>query len=494
MNQLLPYELELNQQWPDLPLPDVNMAWADMKRRLDEEDKRRVVPFWLTGCAGWGLLGILLLGLGWWIVRPEKWFTHKQGTEKTNGLPEENRRTEKDTLYHQADTATTSANTTRDTILINNDTSSLAITTKDPLANKKTKPVAAGDETVSMEKIRGNTTKRKKPVVEQKKDEIIGKKKEGNNEKQLPVEKKNETGIKIPPGDKAKQKELPADTATMVKRVEKPKRDTVASIVKTEPVADTVQKKDSVVKKIEEPVVNDKKPKKDSSKKSPLVFSAGIGLYQQLPVAGQKWTPYSSSGRKTSLADYIPSVYVRITKPGKWFLQSEFRYGAPQQTKEFKFRQLVTTDTNTQGVQFTNTNAYTLKKTFYHQLPLSFNYYILPNWSVGAGMQWNNFHAAVAEREFIRRTSFTQQTIDSTKFIEPLKKDSAYEFKRSYWQAILQTQYQWRRFTFGARYNFGLQPYISFTLPGGNPQEEKNSSLQLFILFELWKSKKKDKN
>src|SRR5688572_1286801 len=87
MNERLPYEEQLKQQWSDLPLPDENVAWEDMKRRLEEDDERRPFPFWLNGCAGWGLLGILLLGLGWWILRPEKWFTGK--TERTTaGIPQ----------------------------------------------------------------------------------------------------------------------------------------------------------------------------------------------------------------------------------------------------------------------------------------------------------------------------------------------------------------------------------------------------------------------
>ncbi|HEV7779895.1 MAG TPA: hypothetical protein VGO58_01445, partial [Chitinophagaceae bacterium] len=86
MNQLLPYELELNQQWTDCPLPDENMAWADMKRRLEEDDNKPMLPFWLRGCAGWLLLGLFVTGLGWWIVRPEKWFYKKQQDQeiKTN--------------------------------------------------------------------------------------------------------------------------------------------------------------------------------------------------------------------------------------------------------------------------------------------------------------------------------------------------------------------------------------------------------------------------
>src|SRR5437762_6584266 len=77
MNERLPYEEQLAQQWKDLPLPDENMAWADMKRRLDEDDDDGLIPLWLRGCTFWGLIAIFLLGLGWWIIRPEKWFEKK---------------------------------------------------------------------------------------------------------------------------------------------------------------------------------------------------------------------------------------------------------------------------------------------------------------------------------------------------------------------------------------------------------------------------------
>src|SRR5688572_24846545 len=81
MNDRLPYEEQLAQQLNGLPLPDENMAWADMKRRLEDDDDNGIIPVWLRGCGLWGLLVILLIGIGWWIVRPDKWWRKKQPTE-----------------------------------------------------------------------------------------------------------------------------------------------------------------------------------------------------------------------------------------------------------------------------------------------------------------------------------------------------------------------------------------------------------------------------
>ena len=35
MSERLPYEDHLQQHWADLPLPDENKAWEDMRRRLE---------------------------------------------------------------------------------------------------------------------------------------------------------------------------------------------------------------------------------------------------------------------------------------------------------------------------------------------------------------------------------------------------------------------------------------------------------------------------
>src|SRR5689334_15930046 len=83
MNERLPYEEQISQQWDDLSLPDENLGWDDMKRRLEEDDDDGIIPIWLRGCGLWGLLSIVLLGFGWWMVRPDKWWNKTQSTEKT---------------------------------------------------------------------------------------------------------------------------------------------------------------------------------------------------------------------------------------------------------------------------------------------------------------------------------------------------------------------------------------------------------------------------
>ena len=471
MNERLPYEEQLCQQWNNLPLPDENMAWADMKRWLEEDDDKPLVPFWLRGCAGWGLLGILLLGLGWWFIRPDKWFNKKQEQIQVNETINDYKKIKKDTATYFDDSTGISK---VGTVIIEKDSGDLII---DEIPTDGVQ-------------IEGGEKGKKKLVTDKDKKEETGYSKM-NGEKKKKIEKivplviknKPEKVIKSNNNDKeygdtsktiTKTKPLIIDSATLIKPVN------------TEPVGDSAKliKKDSLDKK---EVVANPVSKENSSKKKSFTFSAGIALQQQLPVAGQNFIPYNAQGRKGSLRDYIPSVYVRLNREDKWFIQSGFRYGAPQLVKEFFYSSKIDT-TNPQKIVTTSTQ---LKKTFYHQLPVTFNYFVLPNFSLGGGVVWNRFGSAVSTKDIIQRDRFTgiDSTLSAAVIVNSRKADS--NFIKSYFQATIETQYKWKRFSFGANYSFGLQPYIRFSLPGGQTQEQKNKSLQLFIRYELWKSKGK---
>ena len=509
MNEKLPYEEQFDRAWNELPLPDEDTAWKDMKRRLDEEDDDKiVVPPPRKGCGiGALLIGLLLLGGFWLLLRPEKWFIKKetgtaQKTETSNvrkdsfgekqDVNSNNKKSSPEKINDQNKQPNKNIDTTNKfetkTIRDNSENTSLQkdnkqegetiveIKTSEP-GSTRNKP---GSKTILSE------TKRSKPVVPVKKKNI----------KQAKREEKVSSNDKInsQPVNSPDISEIKTDTnVSNIKNDQLPKKKLTDTKQDDTPV---VQKQDSttikpvdstVIKKIDQPKAETKpSPKKEKDPKS-IFFSAGLGLHQQIPIAGQEWTTYGSLGRKGIISDYIPSINFRMEKENRWFLQTEFRYGAPQHTKQFTYTQKISIDTFTQAVI---TNSSSLKKTFYHQVPLTFNYYVLPNWSVGTGIQWNKFYSAVAEQDITRRNPGT--TIDSviSKNIVKVSNDSSTALVKSWWQGVIQTQYQWKRFSIGARYSFGLQPYIKFTLPNQPLQEEKNNSFQLFLRYELWRSKK----
>jgi hypothetical protein len=226
--------------------------------------------------------------------------------------------------------------------------------------------------------------------------------------------------------------------------------------------------------------------KTDSLKSLKFSFAAGLSLHQQLPINGQKFVPYNLEGRKGTIADYIPSVYVRAYQKNKWFIQSEFRYGAPQYTKEFVYQQEV--DTN---LFITTTKSTRLNKTYYNQLPLTFHYHLSKRLSVGTGIMWNKFVSAISSQDVVQHNNITG--LDSTSkgtILVSKAKDSGNVFVKSWFQVVFDAEYKWKKFSFGAKYSIGLQPYIKFELPGAAPTQERNNSLDIFIRYELWRSKK----
>jgi hypothetical protein len=135
------------------------------------------------------------------------------------------------------------------------------------------------------------------------------------------------------------------------------------------------------------------------------------------------------------------------------------------------------------------TTTLKLRKTYYHQLPLSFNYYLRPNLSVGAGGIYSRFYRAVTEEEIKSRNLVTQSETVAKKIVEvPHFTDSF--FYKTQVHLLLQADYEWRRFSLGLRYTKDIQPYIKYTQPDGRVNEEKNQTFQILLRYRLWKSKR----
>ncbi len=485
MNERLPYEEELAMQLEELHLPDENVAWEDMRRRLekDKDDDSVIIPPPVKGCLGYGLLLLLIATVLFFVFR-----TNKPG-ESLKSKPVDSVATTADHNtppgVNLAEKAAGDSNKPVSKTTYKNDTIfSIEKVHTDSSFNSverdnKTKDLFSVKRTIIHEKAK-TSNEIQRPGIDNDKRHA----RKSNNHKVSIKEKGNlktnisgESQIADPDSVTIAN---PAVTNDILSKNDVSKlRDTLInnsdSLVKTE----IKNNNDSAIEKTTT----------NSSDKRQIYFAAGIGLYQQLPVSGQKLVPYNSLGRKGNLADYIPSVYFRMYKDRRWFIQSEFRYGAPQNTKEIIYKQQKQIDTFTQT---TITTATKVKKTYYHQLPLSFNYIILPGLSVGGGVTWNKFSSAVLDNEFKVTNNVTQQDSIKVNTVSYSRKADS-NFVTSYFQALFETQYEWKRLSIGARYSFGLEPYIKFQLPGGQKQEEKNSSLQIFIRYNLWESRKDKK-
>jgi hypothetical protein len=477
MNDRLPYDDLLAGKLNELPLPDENMAWEDMKKRLEEDERDHLFPIWFTGCGVWVIGALLIVAIGWWLARPEKWFTDQK-----------ERHVILNTMHDSSSASTENSSginlpqtgKTKDTTSTKSDSQNIpGITVNKPgqvgVVNQNTLPVASEKERTHS-KIHSRKSNTKIVATTLLPGKNIKTNSSGQPRKDSTVS--SEITTNQPP------------SSTIIRSLDKPVKDVSTTLPdsNTKINTDSVQKKLPDTSKIKASV-SEKNTKKDSSKKKVTFFAAGLGLHQLVPIDGQKLTPYNSAGRRGSLADYIPSIYFRMYKENTWFLHAEFRYGAPQYNREFLYGESAVIQTVGQDTISTITST-RLKKTFYHQVPVSFNYYILKDWSLGAGFVWNRFAGAVSERDINRRSSMNQTDTIISKgvILKSSSRDS--NFVKSYFQASFETQYQWKRFSIGGRYSFGLQPYIKFGLAGGAAQQEKNKTLQLFLRYDLWRSRR----
>ena len=139
------------------------------------------------------------------------------------------------------------------------------------------------------------------------------------------------------------------------------------------------------------------------------------------------------------MGDYIPFLYVRLHREEKWFIDGGFRYGAPQSVKEVSYNTYSSVQIDTLQGQVnitTTTSTSSLKKTFYHQVPISFNYMVRPNLSLGAGLVYSRFYGAVSEEEV--RIKRNQVDSLASKKIVQIPSDTDSFFTKSQIQFLLQ--------------------------------------------------------
>lgn len=471
MNKKLPFEDAFEQQMNNLPTPNEDESWQKMKQLLD--DKERSTPFaFFKSYKVWGILVLLLIIGVFFIFNSINKAKEKQVATSENNAALQQRSPafpsskglNKMQIVRKA---------VRDTLpkAVNNKTGKSAEAASDALIKK----------TISHQKIDRNThvqsrNFRVNPLFKQK-----WKQDNFSVNKQILVKKTNTAGIKgnvgltkynLTGSVKTRpllQNNLPVDKTYIVKPG---LQDTSLA-----PQKNILSQKENIAFK--ENTANGKTALHRFKK---YFISAGIGVEQQIPVAGQQIIHFGYKGNN-NVSDYIPSIWLKLEREKKWFLQGEFVYGAPQLLKEFAYSRQTQNDSS--GTVTTSTLH--LKKTFYNEIPVSFNYYLHPNLSAGIGAAYNWFHGAIAEKEINTHNSI----IPVNTVVQQLVPINGYTdsfLYRSHTYLLLQTDYQWRRLSLGLKFTKDMQSYIKYTLPDGAVENQKNWSLQFMLRFRLWKS------
>ena len=502
MNERLPYEDDLSEKLSDLNLPDENMAWADMKRRLDEDTDKPLAPFLPKGCMGYGIFAALLIAL-LWIGYKSSWFSKESSKEKKEqpnsslvGKKGTFTQRNTDVSIHKNDNTTYSADSLKNIKSTGNSSISDKFNSSDSGRTQFPGEQSTLKENSNKlhfskkgvpQRIKINTSNTLEESKKTRKQNIGQK---GRNAKTRTIKRTipGSDKVTISGNDTDKNSE---DSTFTTKATDTP---VVTTIPKKE--SSIIKKQtDTTKKELKNTDSTSKKTKKISEVYQEIYFAAGLGEQQEIPINGQQSLNYNSLGRKTTLRDYIPAIHFRMYKGQKWFIDAGFRYGAPQYTKEIEYIDRKVNVIDTSGGSNINTTTSTtnkLKKTYYHQLPVTFNYFVYKGLAVGAGFTWNVFSSALVQRDVHQFDNIAQiDSLLSSALITTQKADS--NFVKSYFQMVTQLQYYWKRVSLGIKYSFGLQPYLRYQLPDGIKREEKNSSLQIFIKYDLWQSKKKKK-
>jgi len=467
MSKKLPFEEAFKQQMDHIQSPFEDESWQKMQALLEENDKRKTSAILKKIKAAFILLLLLLAGL-WLFIIPKDSVKEKRITTITK-----NNSSQRESLTDSSIKSSASANVNQTAIIFkklrrpnsstSNYTQRSAYKLLAKIESKKTR--LANEESLKIVHV-SRVGKLNKPA----KNAVLT-----NNDVSL---KTPDSLTKLYLGI-TRAKLSPAfngvGEALVQNEKNKPKAFDSSVINQNDNAANKKEIEIESTSIIKTPVIRRKK----------YNLSAGIGLQQQIGLGGQKAVAYGYNGSKGILSDYIPSLYLRFEREQQWFLQAEFIYSTPQLVKNFSYSQQTSVD----SPGTVTTNKLRLKKTFYHQFPVSFNYYLKKNWSAGVGITYNSFHGAIAEKEVMTNNTVSQ-TKSLVKELVAINHYSDSFFYKSHTNLLLQTNYNWRRFSVGLRYEQNLQPYIKYTLPNGAIVDRRSWALEFVVRFRLWKTVK----
>ncbi|HVX49728.1 MAG TPA: hypothetical protein VHB48_06195 [Chitinophagaceae bacterium] len=518
MSEEKPYNDELFEQLNNLPLPDEDQAWQEMKTLLDDSGDRRLIPPYLR-FAGRGAVAVLLVLLVWFWILP-----HKQQPVKNEYIKGDSNLKDRDgeKLRNPQNTIPADSNNSNkiaDTLMAKSGlkgaaTPGITNGNEDSNTNQNKVPVLTGGkgpaESTTGKLTPGSNTLQHKGLALLPKQTLTGGQKvnnqnstsgagnpANNNNGENPRMGKTSNNQVTSPNIAFTQNTLPLQQpaeshekdSTLTNKVNISQETNSNNAAKTDsmPALAALQNK---------PVIN----KDSSSAATPAAgtkhkakgprFEAGVAEQQAVRLDCNCELPGNIFNNSPSLKDYVPSVYVRWYPGKKWFVQGEFKYNAPQYVKEVLYKQSI----QNQPLNYITT-SYVLKQVRYNQLLLSFHYTILPGWSIGAGVTFNHFTGGVSQKDVRKKLYGTDadSLINAQVFTGTTDSIFGNVVKNSL-QEFIESEYQWKIFAAGLRYVPGTQPYIKYADPfSGKPVTEKTQSLSVFLRVQLWDSKRRKK-
>ena len=498
MNEQQPYEKHLADKLHQLPLPDVEPNWQQMKVLLDKEMPRGGGYWrWITG------IGLLLLMLGgtWY-------FTSTSANEKitTAVAAEPTSRHEKETAKSTASTPesepgsktaggsissqkinpqiTDSIKKTNEEILLER------LKTEKPLSTRN--PSSTNPETPNSRKLSQATAITDEAVIA------------GNSSVQIKGDKSNKkVSTNQPIGNLTIPQPL---TGNMSKNVDYDPGKYAIVFFPTDNsriesnipgmAVDSLNKNYSRIFPANKPIAASAAAKTKSAKAKNLAIGEnknlafGFSLPMTFPLGDQKPGPYNVNAKPNTVTDYIPVPHLQYHVNNKVYLQTEIQLMKPQFIQPVLMYQHRTEYPSTNSIHY---NSIYARKLYYFNIPVGIHYSPFQHFYLGTGLQFSSLVSGVAMHE---ETSFVIgsgiRTIVNQSY-EKFKNDTISDMiDNSEFRLMLDANYYWKKFTVGLRYNQALSNYVSFRLNNVSPLfQDKNKSLQFYLRYNLWEDHKK---
>ena len=507
MNEQQPYEKRLAEKLHQLPLPDVEPNWQQMKFLLDKEMPRGGGYWrWVTG------IGLLLLMLG------GTWYFTSTNKQERIGITVAAEPAAAAGKNGKESGQSTTSNAQEQIQNKNPPSTTTGITPSEKINTQITESNKKTNEEILLEKIKTEnrlptaTTPSKNSVTGKRKNvskiyvpneaikmdndvpEAIADKTDKKVSSSKQIENSTNFGIPHPlSGGSSKSTGYdPEKYATIIFPTEnshtKPDIPGLAG--------DSLNKNYSAIFQSNKINVSGVTGKTKSAKSKNIAggenknLAFGFSLPMGFPLGDQKPGAYNINAKPNTVSDFIPVPHLQYHVNNKLYLQTEIQLRNPQFIQPVLLSQRRTEYLNTNSIHY---NSIYARKLYYFNIPVGIHYSPFQHFYLGTGLQFSSLVSGVAMHE---ETSFVIgsgiNTVVSQRYAKFKNDTISNKIDNSEFRLMLDANYYWKQFTVGLRYNQALSNYVSFRLNNVSPLfQDKNKSLQFYLRYNLWEDHKK---
>jgi hypothetical protein len=511
MNEQQPYEKRLAEKFQQLPIPDVEPNWQQMKSLLDKRMPRGGAHWkWFTGI---GIILIMLFG-GTWVITSQNdpvTASNREGV-KVPGLtqqggaldsPAHHSLSKKNDLRQKQNSpppSSTKLDKQTDIPLSENSNKSQNIeeTLPNRLSTSENKAPTnlnpPNSKLVSGKFLKDRKRNNENPIEYQAVE--IPEKQRKADPAAMGEPNLNSQERSNPILTDKNQKQLPGDFETKTAAPNFKTTNIVSAVDVPKAIGDSINQLYSTTIFPETKSENAQKQAKKSQKSKDILagsnksLAVGLSLPLGFPLGDQKPGPYNINAKPNVISDYVPVPHMQYHINNKLYLQTELQLMNPQYIQPVLLYQQKNEVAATSMVYYNSVYA---KKLYYFNIPVGVHYSPFQHFYLGTGLQFSSLLSGVALYEQ------TSAAIGSTRY--DLVSQSFAKFKddtlsqridNSEFRLMLDANYYWRQFTVGLRYNQALSNYVSFRLNPTSPLfQDKNKSLQFYLRYNLWENHKK---